>query len=82
MSAPRWLTAFGLSRAPFSKGLGDAELWVPASRKRIVDRVVEACHERGHVLLTGEPGDGKAQWRQRPLLRAVRHAITSVPSRR
>ncbi len=72
MSAPRWLGAFGLSRAPFSKELGDAELWVPASRKRIVDRVVEACHERGHVLLTGEPGVGKTC-----VLRAVRRRLPS-----
>lgn len=72
MSAPRWLSHFGLSQSPFSKEIGDAELWVPQSRKRIVDRLVEACHERGHILLTGEPGVGKTC-----VLRAVRHRLPS-----
>jgi general secretion pathway protein A len=70
MSGPRWLTHFGLARPPFSKELGDAELWVPSSRKRVVDRLVDACHERAHVLLTGEPGVGKTC-----VLRAVRHRL-------
>ncbi len=72
MTTPRWLTHFGLSRPPFSKEVGDADLWVPSSRKRIVDRLVDACHERGHVLLTGEPGVGKTC-----VLRAVRHRLPS-----
>jgi len=70
MSVPQWLSAFGLSRPPFSKAIGDAELWVPESRKRIVNRLVEACHDCGHVLLTGEPGVGKTC-----VLRAVRHRL-------
>jgi general secretion pathway protein A len=32
---------------------------VPASRKDLVDDLVDACTGRGHVLLTGEPGVGK-----------------------
>ena len=28
----RWLTQWGLREPPFSKEIGDAELWVPASR--------------------------------------------------
>lgn len=70
MSTPRWLSHFGLSSPPFSKEVGDSELWVPQSRKRIVDRLVEACHDRGHILLTGEPGVGKTC-----VLRAVRHRL-------
>ena len=70
MSAPQWLRAFGLSRPPFSKELRDDELWVPSSRERVVDAIVEACRERGHVLLTGEPGVGKTC-----VLRAVRRRL-------
>lgn len=70
MTGPRWLSTFGLSSPPFSKEIGDGALWVPSSRKRVVDRLVEACHERGHVLLTGEPGVGKTC-----VLRAVRHRL-------
>jgi type II secretory pathway predicted ATPase ExeA len=59
MSRPRWLTHFGLQEAPFSKELDDDKLWVPSSRTRVLDRLTEAITERGHVLLTGEPGVGK-----------------------
>lgn len=55
----KWLSFYGLSEAPFSKEIGDSDLWVPSSRKRVVDDLVEAVGERGHVLLTGEPGVGK-----------------------
>lgn len=70
MSTPKWMAYFGLSGSPFSKEVGDAELWVPSSRRELVDRFVEACHERSHVLLTGEPGVGKTC-----VLRAVRHRL-------
>ena len=33
----RWLTHFGLREAPFTKEIGDAELWIPASRKGAVE---------------------------------------------
>lgn len=72
MSA-QWLRTFGLARPPFSKELGDAELWVPSSRERVVEAIVEACHDRGHVLLTGEPGVGKTC-----ILRAVRHRLPAA----
>ena len=67
MSAPKWLTHFGLSRSPFTKAIADEDLWVPSSRKRIVERLVEACRGHEHVLLTGEPGIGKSH-----LLRQLR----------
>ena len=70
MSVPQWLRAFGLDRPPFSKELGADELWVPSSRERVVEAIVEACRERGHVLLTGEPGVGKTC-----VLRAVRRRL-------
>jgi type II secretory pathway predicted ATPase ExeA len=50
---------FGLAAPPFSKEVRDEELWVPPSRERRVDRLVEACHGHEHILLTGEPGVGK-----------------------
>lgn len=70
MSVSRWLTHFGLSAPPFSKAVADADLWVPTSRQKIVDRLVDGCRERGHVLLTGEPGIGKTC-----VLRALRHRL-------
>ena len=70
MSRPRWLTHFGFDEAPFAKQLSAEQLWVPSSRQRVLDRLVEACHERGHVLLTGEPGVGKTC-----VLRALRHRL-------
>lgn len=66
----KWLAHFGLNASAFSKEIGDAELWVPSSRRRLVDELVDACHERGHILLTGEPGVGKTC-----VLRALRHRL-------
>ncbi len=66
----KWLSHFGLHATPFSKEVSDGDLWVPSSRRRIVDDLVEACHEHGHVLLTGEPGVGKTC-----VLRALRHRL-------
>lgn len=66
----KWPAHFGLNAVPFSKEVNDADLWVPSSRLRVVDHVVEACHGRGHILLTGEPGVGKTC-----VLRAVRHRL-------
>jgi general secretion pathway protein A len=66
----KWLAHFGLNQPPFSKEVGDTELWVPSSRQAIVDDLVEAVSERGHVLLTGEPGVGKTC-----VLRAVRRRL-------
>jgi type II secretory pathway predicted ATPase ExeA len=66
----RWLTHFGLREAPFTKEIGDAELWIPASRKGAVERLVETCRERGHAVLVGEPGVGKTC-----VLRALRHRL-------
>ena len=69
MSA-QWLSHFRLSNAPFSKEIDDAHLWVPSSRQTVVDDLVEACSERGHVMLTGEPGVGKTC-----VLRALRKRL-------
>jgi type II secretory pathway predicted ATPase ExeA len=66
----KWPAHFGLNAVPFSKEVTDADLWVPSSRLRVVEHVVEACHDRGHISLTGEPGVGKTC-----VLRAVRHRL-------
>lgn len=70
MSAPKWLTHFGLKSPPFTKAIADDDLWVPTSRERIVDRLVAASEAHEHVLLTGEPGIGKTC-----VLRALRHRL-------
>lgn len=66
----RWLTQWGLREAPFTKEIGDADLWIPASRVGAVDRLVETCRDRGHAILVGEPGVGKTC-----VLRALRHRL-------
>ena len=70
MTAPRWLEHFDLDEPPFSKAIADGDLWVPASRQPVIDELVEACEERSHVLLTGEPGVGKTC-----VLRALRRQL-------
>ena len=55
----RWLTHWGLREAPFTKEIADAELWVPAARAAAIERLVDACRDRGHAVLAGEPGVGK-----------------------
>jgi general secretion pathway protein A len=70
MTPPRWLSHFGFKATPFTKEIADQDLWVPSSRKPIVDELVDACRDRGHVLLAGEPGIGKTC-----VLRAVRHRL-------
>lgn len=70
MTKPRWLEHFSLGAPPFTKTITDADLWVPSSRDKIVDQLVDACREHGHVMLTGEPGIGKTC-----VLRALRHRL-------
>jgi len=66
----KWLSHFGLAEPPFSKEINDGDLWVPSSRELLVDEIVDACTERGHVLFTGEPGVGKTC-----VLRAIRQRL-------
>ena len=66
----RWVEHFGLEHDPFSKEIESSELWVPATREEIVDDLVDACEQRGHVLLSGEPGVGKTC-----VLRALRQRL-------
>jgi general secretion pathway protein A len=68
--AAAYLSAFGLSAAPFSKEISDADLWLPPSKQHLVDELEEALHERTSVLLTGDPGFGKTC-----VLRALRHRL-------
>ena len=65
-----YLSSFGLTAHPFTKEIGDSDLWLPDSRKAVVDELVEAIDERQSVMLTGEPGVGKTC-----VLRALRHRL-------
>ncbi|HEX8363312.1 MAG TPA: AAA family ATPase [Longimicrobium sp.] len=67
---PAYVSAFGLSQAPFSKEIADADLWLPPSKQHLVDELEEALRERASVLLTGDPGFGKTC-----VLRALRHRL-------
>ena len=53
------LAWFGLRIAPFSKEIGDDDLWLPPSKDELVDDLAEAIEAHATVLLTGEPGVGK-----------------------
>jgi type II secretory pathway predicted ATPase ExeA len=67
---PAYVSTFGLSQAPFSKEIADADLWLPPSKQHLVDELEEALRERASVLLTGDPGFGKTC-----VLRALRHRL-------
>src|SRR4029079_8382840 len=64
------LAPFGLRVAPFSKEIGDGDLWLPESKAALVSDIEEALAERQSVLLLGEPGVGKPC-----VLRALRHRL-------
>jgi len=59
MNAESYVGFFGLKDHPFSKEIGDRDLWLPSSKAALVSELVEALEERTSVLLTGEPGVGK-----------------------
>ncbi len=65
-----YLTHFGLQHAPFSKEIGDPDLWIPSSKKLLLDALLEALDAHESVLLCGEPGVGKTC-----VLRALRHRL-------
>jgi type II secretory pathway predicted ATPase ExeA len=64
------LSWFGLRIAPFSKEIGDEDLWLPASKVELVDDLAAALEAHATVLLTGEPGVGKTC-----VLRALRRRL-------
>jgi type II secretory pathway predicted ATPase ExeA len=64
------LDHFGLSTEPFSKEIPDHELWLPPSKKALVEELADAVEARESVVLTGEPGAGKTC-----VLRALRHTL-------
>lgn len=66
----QYLDHFNLSALPFSKEIGDDKLWLPPSKRELVDELVDCVHERQHAVITGEPGVGKTC-----VLRALRHAL-------
>lgn len=67
-----YLDHFGLKSDPFSKEIEDGKLWLPDSKRGLVDELVTCVHERKHAVVTGEPGVGKTC-----VLRAVRYALGS-----
>ena len=67
---PAYLSHFDLKEAPFSKEIEDADLWLPTSKKALVEELCEALTQRASVALVGEPGVGKTC-----VLRALRHKL-------
>jgi general secretion pathway protein A len=62
---------FGLQTVPFSKQIGDDDLWQPSSKAVLIDDLVEAIQAHATVLITGEPGVGKTC-----VLRALRRSLS------
>jgi general secretion pathway protein A len=63
------LDHFALTIEPFGEDIADQDLWLPPSKRSLLDELIDAVEAKESVVLTGEPGAGKT-W----LLRAVRHA--------
>ncbi len=72
MTVP-YLAHFDLREPPFSKEIPDANLWLPASKQAVVDRLLDALSEHASVVLVGEPGVGKTC-----VLRALRNRIPAA----
>jgi len=68
-----YLSHFSLTAEPFSKDIGDAELWLPPSKNALVEDLTDAMHARACALLTGEPGVGKTC-----VVRALRHLCLAL----
>lgn len=64
------LSWIGLRFPPFSKEIGDEDLWLPSSKVELVDDLADAIEAHATVLLTGEPGVGKTC-----VLRALRRRL-------
>ena len=65
-----WISHFALSGPPFTKEIDDHDLWLPTSKRALVDELLDALSARESVVLTGEPGVGKTC-----VLRALRHGL-------
>lgn len=66
-----YLQTFDFTAPPFSKEVADADLWLPPSKKALVDQMLEALGERASIVLVGEPGVGKTS-----VLRALRRLVS------
>lgn len=67
---------FGFTQLPFDKAISDQNLWLPPSKKHLVDTICHAIDRRQNLVLTGEPGVGKTC-----VLRAVRHRLSDAEVR-
>jgi general secretion pathway protein A len=70
MSIAPYISCFGFTTAPFDKGIGDADLWLPPSKQEVVDGLCEAANERQCGLVVGDAGFGKTC-----VMRALRHCL-------
>ena len=67
---------FDFAHLPFHKAIADQDLWLPPSKKEVVDTICTGIERRQNLVLTGEPGVGKTC-----VLRAVRHRLSDAEVR-
>ena len=68
---------FGLTAAPFAAPLDDGDLWMPSSRRGVVEALLASVTDRSKaILLVGEQGVGKTC-----VLRALRHRLPEAGHR-
>ncbi len=71
------LEHFGLAAAPFASPLDDGDLWMPSSRRSVLDALLAGVGERVKIaVLVGEQGVGKTC-----ILRALRHHLPEAGHR-
>ena len=67
---------FDFHSLPFDKAIDDGRLWLPPSRRGLVDAICTGIDRRQNAVITGEPGVGKTC-----MLRAVRHRLDDADMR-
>jgi type II secretory pathway predicted ATPase ExeA len=67
----QWLDHFQFTQPPFSKRIGDADLWLTPAKLELVDELEEAVQDRSScIVFVGESGEGKSC-----VLRVLRHRL-------
>ena len=77
-----WFAFFGFERPPFCKEIADADVWLPSSRKEVVEEIVDGVISREHLALGGEPVGSGPPPHERSTLASTRGSIWATPCRK